>query len=46
MGRLEKLWGSDALVYKPERFIKEPSPSQYKFLAFNGGPRLWSVHRN
>ncbi|XP_059309800.1 alkane hydroxylase MAH1-like [Lycium ferocissimum] len=43
MGRMESIWGKDALEFKPERWISdrgtvkhEPS---YKFLAFNAGPR-------
>ncbi|KAK4371399.1 hypothetical protein RND71_010874 [Anisodus tanguticus] len=43
MGRMESIWGKDALEFKPERWISdrgvvkhEPS---YKFLVFNAGPR-------
>ncbi|XP_060186293.1 alkane hydroxylase MAH1-like [Lycium barbarum] len=43
MGRMEFIWGTDALEFKPERWISdrgilkhEPS---YKFFAFNAGPR-------
>ncbi|CAH8391508.1 unnamed protein product [Eruca vesicaria subsp. sativa] len=43
LGRMEAVWGQDALEFKPERwvsktgaFIEEPS---YKFFAFFGGPR-------
>ncbi|CAA7055526.1 unnamed protein product [Microthlaspi erraticum] len=43
LGRMEAVWGQDALEYKPERWVsktgvlvEEPS---YKFFAFFGGPR-------
>ncbi|PWN53077.1 cytochrome P450 [Violaceomyces palustris] len=48
MARMPEIWGEDCLVYNPERFI-ETRPdgtktiktySQYKFHAFNAGPRL------
>ena len=41
MGRMESLWGNDAHEFRPERFLDEPQPSQYKFIAFNAGPRIW-----
>lgn len=44
MGRMESVWGPDAGVYSPERWIDEKKElikeSQYKFHAFNGGQRL------
>ncbi|CAA7055518.1 unnamed protein product [Microthlaspi erraticum] len=43
LGRMEAVWGEDALEFKPERWvsktgglIEEPS---YKFFTFNAGPR-------
>ncbi|CAK9174984.1 unnamed protein product [Ilex paraguariensis] len=43
MGRTEKIWGKDCLVFKPGRWISdrgeikhEPS---FRFVAFNAGPR-------
>mmetsp|Transcript_6055 Transcript_6055/g.9176 ORF Transcript_6055/g.9176 Transcript_6055/m.9176 type:complete len:522 (+) Transcript_6055:23-1588(+) len=40
MGRKEDIWGSDALHFKPERFLKEKEPSTFKFPVFNAGPRM------
>jgi cytochrome P450 len=40
MGRKEDIWGSDALQFKPERFLNEKEPSTFKFPAFNAGPRM------
>ncbi|CAG8655185.1 15461_t:CDS:2 [Funneliformis mosseae] len=43
MGRDERIWGADAKIFDPERFIKDKNglkPSQYKFVSFNCGPRL------
>jgi cytochrome P450 len=39
MGRSEKLWGKDALEFKPERFLEDKKPSPYKFAVFQAGPR-------
>ncbi|KAJ7200081.1 hypothetical protein O6H91_Y496400 [Diphasiastrum complanatum] len=42
MGRMEFLWGKDALKFKPERWFKDnkfQSESPYKFTAFQAGPR-------
>lgn len=43
MGRMEDLWGANALEFKPERWLKdgvfEPQ-SPYKFTAFQAGPRI------
>lgn len=44
MGRMESIWGNDALEFKPERWISEQGkvkhvPS-YKFFSFNAGPRI------
>ncbi|MCD7464154.1 hypothetical protein HAX54_052214 [Datura stramonium] len=43
MGRMESIWGKDALEFKPERWISERGTvkheQSYKFLAFNAGPR-------
>ena len=40
MGRCKELWGADAETLDPERFIREPNPSQFKYVSFNAGPRL------
>ncbi|WAQ89999.1 hypothetical protein PtA15_11A691 [Puccinia triticina] len=44
MGRDASLWGSDCGEYKPARWIDEKGSikqfGQYKFNAFNGGPRI------
>lgn len=39
MGRDKDLWGEDALEFKPERFLDQPKPSPFKFIAFQAGPR-------
>ncbi|CAF1011707.1 unnamed protein product [Didymodactylos carnosus] len=44
--RLKSVWGQDAEEFRPERWIDETNEqklkteSQYKFIAFNAGPRL------
>jgi len=46
MGRDERIWGNDAKQFVPERFLNSEDglkPSQYKFIGFNAGPRLWYV---
>ena len=43
MGRLEKLWGSDCLEFKPERWLKDGvfvPPNPYKYPVFQAGPRI------
>ncbi|KAG7593034.1 Cytochrome P450 [Arabidopsis thaliana x Arabidopsis arenosa] len=43
MGRIESIWGKDWEDFKPERWIKEGrivSGDQFKYVVFNGGPRL------
>ncbi|GLJ48930.1 hypothetical protein SUGI_1032290 [Cryptomeria japonica] len=43
MGRMENIWGSDCLQFKPERWLKEGEfvgDNPYKFPVFNAGPRL------
>jgi len=44
MGYLERIWGSDAADFKPERWIKADGSvlkeSPYKWPAFNAGPRI------
>lgn len=43
MGRMEWLWGKDAIEFKPERYIKEgicQLESPFKLTAFMGGPRM------
>lgn len=40
VGRSKDVWGQDALEFKPERFLEEPNPSQFKYIVFNAGPRL------
>jgi len=39
-GRSVDIWGADAGEFKPERWLGTPTPSQYKYLTFNAGPRL------
>jgi len=42
-GRDERIWGNDAKIFNPERFLNSEDglkPSQYKFTSFNCGPRL------
>jgi len=39
-GRCEELWGPDAAVFLPERWLERSSPpSSYEFVAFHAGPR-------
>ncbi|MCL7042686.1 hypothetical protein MKW94_030191 [Papaver nudicaule] len=43
IGRTEAIWGKDCREFKPERWIRNGklvAESQFKFLAFNAGPRL------
>ncbi|KAI9024627.1 cytochrome P450 [Hyaloraphidium curvatum] len=44
MGRLEKIWGPDAEVFKPERWFSAQGDlvkeSNFKWPAFNAGPRI------
>ncbi|CAD6235564.1 unnamed protein product [Miscanthus lutarioriparius] len=41
MGRMEYLWGSDAEVFRPERWLDEfQQESPFKFTAFQAGPRI------
>ena len=49
LGRLESVWGADAGLFRPERWLEQSELtgkplrqafSQYQFVAFNGGPRL------
>ncbi|XP_010533650.1 PREDICTED: cytochrome P450 86A7 [Tarenaya hassleriana] len=47
MGRMKFIWGEDCLEFKPERWILSNSDidteirnNQYKFVAFNAGPRI------
>ncbi|KAH7446258.1 hypothetical protein KP509_01G048000, partial [Ceratopteris richardii] len=43
MGRMEFLWGPDALEYKPKRWLKDGASqpeSPFKFTAFQAGPRM------
>ncbi|KAF9974960.1 Protein kinase alk2 [Actinomortierella ambigua] len=39
MGRTKEVWGEDAEVYKPERWLTGDRPSPSKFPAFHVGPR-------
>ena len=38
MGRKEKLW-PNAREFNPDRFVEQPKPSPFKFIAFQAGPR-------
>ncbi|KAF7031330.1 hypothetical protein CFC21_042674 [Triticum aestivum] len=44
MGRMERLWGDDAIVFRPERWLDERGvflpESPFKFTAFQAGPRI------
>uniref|UniRef100_A0A7N0UAA9 Cytochrome P450 n=1 Tax=Kalanchoe fedtschenkoi TaxID=63787 RepID=A0A7N0UAA9_KALFE len=47
MARMESIWGEDCAEFKPERWIKdgkyfggENINQQFKYVVFNGGPRL------
>jgi cytochrome P450 len=45
MGRLPRVWGSDAAQFRPERFLDETTGkllpmSPFRFSAFSGGPRV------
>ncbi|TVU31930.1 hypothetical protein EJB05_23642, partial [Eragrostis curvula] len=44
MGRMEYLWGRDAEVFRPERWLSENGEFQpenpFKFTAFQAGPRI------
>ncbi|MCO5594019.1 hypothetical protein L7F22_048038 [Adiantum nelumboides] len=43
MGRMEFLWGPDALSYNPQRWLRDgvfQSESPFKFSAFQAGPRI------
>jgi cytochrome P450 len=39
MHRRTDIWGSDAHVFRPERW-EESRPRAWKYLPFNGGPRI------
>lgn len=39
-GRSPLLWGPDAGLFKPTRWLDGGSHSQYKFISFNAGPRF------
>eukprot|EP01018_Ginkgo_biloba_P035856 Gb_36523 [translate_table: standard] len=43
MGRMESIWGSDCLEFKPERWLKNgefQGEKQFKFAVFQPGPRI------
>jgi cytochrome P450 len=41
MGRSTRIWGADALEYRPERWLSMTTlPSPYEFPVFNAGPRM------
>ncbi|CAH2048194.1 unnamed protein product [Thlaspi arvense] len=42
VGRMKFIWGEDCLEFKPERWLEENdiNRNQYKFVAFNAGPRI------
>lgn len=43
MGRMESVWGSDCMEFRPERWISDDGKLRYvpsyKFMSFNSGPR-------
>jgi cytochrome P450 len=39
MGRAEHIWGDDAEVFRPDRFLGKMEPSPFEFPLFWGGPR-------
>jgi len=39
MGRSTKIWGKDARVFKPERWLGERLPPDHEFVSFNAGRR-------
>jgi len=40
MGYSSCIWGDDAHIFKPERFLGKKEPSQFLFPVFHGGPRV------
>ncbi|KAK6260789.1 hypothetical protein SCA6_015263 [Theobroma cacao] len=43
MGRMPSIWGEDAEVFRPERWLKDgvfQPESPFKFVAFHAGPRV------
>ncbi|XP_021278611.1 cytochrome P450-like [Herrania umbratica] len=43
MGRMERVWGSDCLEYKPDRWLKNGiyiPENPYKYPVFQAGPRV------
>ncbi|KAK8498793.1 hypothetical protein V6N13_140160 [Hibiscus sabdariffa] len=43
MGRMPKLWGEDAHIFRPERWLHDgvfQPQSPFKFVAFHAGPRI------
>ncbi|KAJ7952286.1 putative Cytochrome P450 [Quillaja saponaria] len=45
VGRMKFIWGDDCLEFKPERWLSNDSKKievqdSYKFVSFNGGPRI------
>ncbi|CAK9266411.1 unnamed protein product [Sphagnum jensenii] len=43
MGRMEQLWGSDCLEFKPERWLQNGvfvPQCPYKYAVFQAGPRI------
>lgn len=40
MGRLTELWGPDAELFQPERWIPFSQPNLFKFPVFQAGPRI------
>mmetsp|Transcript_51545 Transcript_51545/g.95356 ORF Transcript_51545/g.95356 Transcript_51545/m.95356 type:complete len:543 (+) Transcript_51545:69-1697(+) len=39
MGRDTRIWGEDAKLFRPERWLEEDAPSNYHYPVFNAGPR-------
>ncbi|XP_022759520.1 cytochrome P450 704C1-like [Durio zibethinus] len=43
MGRMTYIWGEDAEIFRPERWLKDgvfQSESPFKFISFHAGPRI------
>lgn len=39
MNRDSSIWGEDAHIFRPERWLENPAPNNYTYPVFNAGPR-------